>query len=116
MPDVQVNGIDWVIHRYRTFQFSFIYEDADLNPIDLTGWTISSVIRQAPTAPDPPLATLTVSVPTPANGQVFLSIDDTTTSGFGWSQGAYDVEAVHPDTTTETILSGNVYVTDSVTR
>lgn len=44
------------------------------------------------------LTSAEITIPTPVNGQVVLNIPATTTAGYTWSQGIYDLEVFNSGT------------------
>jgi hypothetical protein len=80
--------------------------DANNNPIDLTGWTVSAQIRQRPQAADPPTGAFTVGT-LDATGNIPLTLSHTVSKGLN---GAYvwDCQVTDDTGLVSTLCGGSI--------
>lgn len=95
-----------------SFSRTIALKDENGDPIDLTGLTGRAQIRNRPNGDL--LADFTVSIPTPANGEITFSLDTTQTRALP-GKGVWDLELDGGATNTHTIVSGDVKVIPDVT-
>lgn len=98
------------------FTFSMVYQDADEQPIDLTGTSIKMQIKEKPGGTTYWTGTagsgLTV---TPLEGRIDIHIPAATTSAFTFQSAVYDVVITWSDTTKERLIGGTVKLIQGVT-
>lgn len=94
--------------------------DQQTIPDDITGWEARMMIRSFRDDIGSPLVSLTsnpadgLTVDGPA-GQVTVHVDGTTTTGYTWLNGQYDIE-IFQGNSVRGIAYGNVSITTEVTR
>lgn len=71
--------LDLTIERNTDFSQSLILQDSEGSPLNLTGYTFTSMIKRAATDTNA-LISFTCTVPTPANGTIILSLTNAQTS------------------------------------
>lgn len=111
---------DLEIEQGATYRRVFKMQDANKNPIDLTGYTADMQIRMTAKAPSA-LATLsTVTgeiVIGGTDGTIQLVIPAKMTSGFNFAAAVYDLRLTAPDgLERDRLLEGAVTVDPAVTR
>jgi hypothetical protein len=80
------------IRRGTDYQFVLFARQSDkTTAIDLTGWAVRCEIRKRRDRESPLLATFTVSIPTPANGEIYMSLTETQTEAIPTGEWPYDV-------------------------
>lgn len=84
---------------------------SDGAPVDLTGYTGRAQVRDRPAGKL--LATFTVTIPTPTNGEVIIALDTTATRGL--AAGVWDLELDAGPTATHTVVQGAVKVLADIT-
>lgn len=82
-------------------------------PIDLTGYAISSEIRNRPGGDL--LSAFTMTITSAAEGKVTLGMTAVQTAALAWTRGLYDIKFVRPDTSVEYWLCGEVVVEPTIT-
>ena len=109
------------IIRGSRYLKSWIYQESDKDPIDLTGLEARMAIRRKDTSNTPEI-TLTTSggeiVLGATAGQVDIVLGATVTDTISIDSGVYDLEIYDPLDLdiVDTILEGSVTVRDAVTR
>lgn len=96
-----------------SFTRSLILKESDGTLIDLSGLTGRAQIRVRAGSPTV-LADFTVSIPTPANGEVIFSLTTIQTRALPGC-AVWDLELDGGDTNTHTVVAGDVTVTPDVT-
>lgn len=92
-----------------------LYSDP-LTPLDLTGYTASSQMRRSYDSVSA-TATLTVNIPIPTNGELYLTLADSSTSVIKYGRYLYDVLITQTSTGTKTrAVEGIITVTPNITR
>ena len=107
------------VEQGATWRTVLTLTDAD-GVIDLTGYTARMQIRQEIDSPTPLYSLSTdpgggITIDGPA-GQITLTIDDETSTGWAWRYGVYDLELVSPGGDVDRLLKGEVDVDREVTR
>lgn len=107
-----------VIEQGATFSLPATWRDEDGTPVDLTGCTAQMHIRQSKTSPSTihELTDVSGIALGGTAGTVVATIDAATTAGFSFSEGYYDLEIVHPDTSVTRLLRGKVELDTEVTK
>lgn len=104
------------VRKGRDFVEQYDFQNDDGTPMDLTGYTVKAEMREAPSLDSPLIVAFSVSIPTPANGQVTLSLTDIQTAALGsYSKAYYDIMLTDPSGIDETYVEGTVAIKDSVT-
>lgn len=114
---------DLYIEQGATYRMRVRLYDADNQPLDITGYTARSQIRQAITT-SAFIHEMTTEnggiVVNGAGGYLDLSITDLVTKGFKFTSPAvWDIELVAPvalNSVVTRLLKGNVYLDPEVTR
>lgn len=92
-----------------------LYSD-NTTPLDLTGYTGASQMRRSYDSVSA-TATLGVTIPIPTNGEIFLSLSDTSSESIRYGRYLYDVVITDTSTGTKTrAVEGIITVTPRVTR
>lgn len=104
-----------LIQQGSTFFKQIVLRGNDSVPVDLTGATIMSQVRETYDSVTP-LATMVTAIPTPANGTFTLTIADTVTAAMDFTTGVYDVEVHYADGSVDRVLEGKVVFSKEVTR
>jgi hypothetical protein len=87
---------------------------------NLTGWDARMMIRTSRAATGSPLVSLTtpsggLTINGPA-GQVTVHVAGSTTAGYTWTNGVYDMEVFNGSGVVKRVLEGTVSVSPEVTR
>lgn len=114
-----VQKVNLTINQGATFRHKFAWVDKKGRAINLTDFTARMQIR-----PDVASATVLHELTSATSaialgatvGTVSLFIDDVTTASFTWTKGVYDIELVAPYGEVFRLVSGNVSVSQEVTR
>ena len=78
---------DMTIYKGNDFEKLFSFKNADETPMDLTGFTVKSQVRDFPGRSETLLMEFTIEIPDPPNGQVILKATDTQTGAVEASKG-----------------------------
>jgi len=100
------------IEQGSDFSFSFIYNDVNGAPVNLTGYTITGSIAKDWALPI--LGTFSCSAPTPTNGTVNVSLSGAASSALIPDRYRYDILATNGSVYTH-LLKGFVDVVESIT-
>jgi uncharacterized membrane protein YfhO len=104
-----------VIEQGFDFASTFQLEDTVTNDIlDLTDYTIESKLRKTYTSSTS--ISFTVTVSTPQNGQVLLSLTSAQTAELKAGRYVYDIKGTRPDGNVIKIIEGSALVRPGVTR
>ena len=107
-----------VIEQGFDFQTTFELEDSTTNePLDLTGYTVTSQIRKVYTSTT--AISLTTEITDALTGELKVSLASTETSNIKVGRYVYDIKLVSPANPTSTIskaVEGSVLVRGGVTR
>lgn len=100
-----------------------LFDDGE--PVDLTGYTFQAQIRAGFEESDALLATLTITVPVPASGELFWSLPAASTSALNAlldpysprrPTGYYDIFVTPPGGLREYLVGGRVLYQPTITR
>lgn len=102
-------SMDWRVYRNDSTVMTLVLVDTNDAPIDLTDWDFTGYVRQLPTGA-PVLAALDII----KNANVLtVGLDTTELDIFNF----FDIQGVNDNTgTVSTIVTGNIYVEEDVTR
>jgi len=106
------------IEQGSTFSRTIVLKDDQGTPVDLTGATVTSKMRQTFDSATAYTFTCTLS-PTPTDGTFTWVMSATNTALIALTGGTtfvYDVEVLFADTTVMRILQGTVSVSPEVTK
>jgi hypothetical protein len=103
------------IEQGTTFTRVLTFKTALGVAINLTGNTIAGQIRYT-YADTSPAASFVVNLADAANGNITISLSDTSTSALTPGGAVYDIERTKPDGTKSRILEGTVVIKPEVTR
>ena len=92
------------IDQGSTFSVTITVSDYLDNPLNLTGATLRGQIRKSYYSISS--TALTVTAPTPTNGEIVVSLTAAQTLALKPGRYVYDVEIINIDTTINTINSG----------
>lgn len=108
-----------------TFKRTFEVNDANGDPIDLTGYTFAGQMRKLPKDTGTPIATFTAVLGASVN-KINVSLTNTQTSAVPVVADAkdpvkatryyYDIEMTAPDTTVTRLVEGYIDVSPEVTK
>ena len=104
-----------LIQQGATFYKQIVLRGTDSIPVDLTGATIMSQVRETYDSPGI-IATMVTDIPTPTNGTFTLTIADTVTDLLDFTTAVYDVEVHYPDGFVDRVLEGKVVFSKGTTR
>ena len=114
--------IDLTVYKGSTFSKKFQWKTGEpLTPVDLTGCTIRMQVRKLVTSSSI-LAEFNESngmliITNPINGQFQLDISASTSTGFNFTSGVYDIEISYPDNiTVYRLIEGSFIAVPEVTR
>ncbi len=103
---------DLTIKQGEDYSIDFIYAEDDNTPVDLTGWTIESVIREYPEAYD----RIDFFCTSDSEG-IHLYLGHDSTNLLTYSKGYYDVFITDPDNERRTpFITGRVSIIPRVAR
>jgi hypothetical protein len=102
-----------IIEQGATFSRTFTYKNSAGTAVDLTGYTAAAQIRSSFSATEK--TDLTVSIPTPANGQIVVSLTATETAALTLESGVWDLELTYGATVTR-LLQGTYTLSKEVTK
>jgi|APGre2960657373_1045057.scaffolds.fasta_scaffold141879_1 hypothetical protein len=103
-----------VIDQGTTFSFSITVTDIQGNPINLTGYTLTSQLRKSYNSNT--YTAFVVTAPTPLTGEMTLSLTATTTSSLKYGRYVYDVEIRSASNEVTRVLEGIITVNPEVTK
>lgn len=105
-----------VIYKANDIKEKFAFKESDgVTAMDLTGWTAESQIRDAKSRDATLIVAFTVTIPTPANGEVFLSLTDTETGNITQEKGFYDILLTDGSAFEQTYVTGKITFKPTVT-
>ena len=110
---------DLVIEQGATFIKNIKWMESDeVTPVDLTNYTARMHVRS-----DVESDVILVNLVSPTNitlggaaGTIVITIDATTTAGYAFTEGVYDLELVDGSGVVTRLIYGGVEVTPEVTR
>lgn len=109
---------NFTIEQGATFTKAFTWTDDDGNAVDLTGYTARMQCRASVGSTSTIFSYTTpsvnLSIPTPTNGTVVMSISATDTANFPVG-GFYDLELVNGAVVTR-LLQGTISLSGEITR
>ena len=85
-------------------------------PVNLTGSTVSALLRRSQDTSADLLATFTCVITNAAQGLYELRLTATQTAALNFSVGYYDIQVTASDTTKRTLLQGRVTLNREVTN
>ena len=103
------------LEQGTTFSTTVTIDDAYGTPYDLTGFTAKSQIRKSYYSTTP-TADFVISIPTPENGLLTLTLGHTQTANIAAGRYVYDVVIKNTSNNVTRILEGIVNVMPQVTR
>lgn len=116
---VQPAKNDLMIYQGTTFTKTWTWRTDDV-PVDLTGCTIRSQIRQTPNSRDALLDMSTenglITLTDAVNGEFSVRVEADDTAELNFTSAVYDLEIEFPDTTVVRLLYGKVRLSQEVTR
>ncbi len=97
-----------------TFGFQINWTDSAGTPIDLTGYSAKMQVRSSVNSVNP-LMTLSTSngqiiIPTPSNGQIFLSVSSTETAELPAGNYVYDLQMTNGSGGKDYLIQGKVVI------
>lgn len=107
------SNFDLELYKGDYFPFRLLLKDSTGAPLNLTGYTARSQIR------DYIDSTVVFEFATsivPTEGAVDIMLNSTTSSGLAPGSYIWDVQLTNPDGNTRTYIAGDVKVYDEVTR
>ena len=106
-----------VIDQGTTFSLTVTVSDANVNPLNLTGYTVRAQMRKSYGATSYTAFAVIVGSP-PTAGEVIISLTAAQTTGLKAGRYVYDIEIVSPapDSVVSRVLEGIVTITPEVTR
>jgi len=110
---------NFIIEKGTTFTRTVTWTDSEGDPIDLTGYT-ARMQGRASMDSTTTLFSLTspstgISIPTPANGALIITLTDTQTTNLPCG-GVHDLELVSPSGTVTRLFQGSFDISNEVTR
>lgn len=108
-----------IIDKYATYTAQFVFSNANNVPIDVTGYSASMQIRDAPNG-----GNILASFSSPStgivigtiDGTVTLTISNTTTAGWTFTNAVYDVLITDGGGNKFRLVEGSIYVSPGVTQ
>lgn len=110
---------NFTIEQGTTHRMTFLWEDSNGVPINLTGYTARMQARKGYNASDVLFDASTANgmiTLTPATGEVLIVLPESVTSTFKWPQALYDIELTSSDGTVTRLLQGSIDISREVTR
>lgn len=107
------------IYQGSTFKFEFTVKDDVGVPVDLTGATLQSQIRQYKNSPEVILDLAesdSISIVDAVNGSILINISADDTAMFEIEKSVYDAEVHFANGEVYRILEGGIYTSFEVTR
>jgi hypothetical protein len=114
--------LDLYLNRNADFNRKFTWYNPDgITPINLTGYEFQGQVKL--NTKETALIDIDISVPTPANGEIFLNISQAVVETLletGCKSKIdfyiYDIIVTYPNTETDIFLEGKIHVKDGVTE
>lgn len=109
---------NFTIEQGATFQRDFVYQDAQNNPINLTGYSARMQVRQKKDSDQIFIDATTQNgklVVTPLTGKVSLNLSASETSALKFESAVYDLELEANGVVTR-LLEGTINLSKQVTR
>ena len=91
-----------------------LYADNGITPLNLTGYTFTSQMRKSYASST--ATTFTCTVPSPANGQIILSLTPNQTSALKAGRYLYDIEMVDTSNYRTRPVEGIIIVSPQITQ
>mgnify|MGYP003504288579 CR=1 FL=1 len=110
---------DFTIEQGTTHRMSFLWEDSEGAPINLTDYTARMQARKAFNADEKMIAATTENgmiTLIPLTGEVQIELPEDITTTFIWPQALYDLELVSLDGTVTRLVQGLITISREVTR
>ncbi|NBP55062.1 hypothetical protein EBU71_00690 [bacterium] len=106
---------DLFLEQGTTFTSTIVLDDIDGEPLDLTDITAKGQIRRSYYSANT-TAEFIITIPSPTEGAVVLSLSANTTSNIAAGRYVYDVAIKDTSNTITRILEGTVSVLPQVTK
>lgn len=106
---------DLEIYKGDDFEETLEFESSPGVPLDLTGWSGKAQCRTRRKRSATLIVEFTVTIPTPANGQVILTLTDTQTEAITRAKGYWDLMLTDDSDINETYAYGEVIFVPTVT-
>ena len=103
------------IEQGADFSTSITLDDADNQAFDLTGYVAKSQIKKSYYSSNA-AAQFTITIPTPANGILNMSLSSANTANISAGRYVYDVIIKNPSNVTTRVLEGIVNIVPQVTK
>jgi hypothetical protein len=104
------------IFRGNDFPFDvFVVQSDGVTAVDLTGWSVKCEIRKRRNRNAPLVAALTVSIPDPTDGKIYMRLTDTETAELPVGTWHYDILFTDPAGNDFVYMYGEVTVSGTVT-
>lgn len=110
---------DFTIEQGTTHRMSFLWEDSEAVPINLTSYTARMQARKAFNAEEVLINATTENgmiTLIPATGEVQIELPESITALLTWSQALYDLELISSDGTVTRLVQGSITISREVTR
>jgi len=115
LADSYIPGVyNLQVQQGEDFARTLIFTDSARNPVNLTGYTFSSVARTQPTS-----GAILANISTATNssaGTVRIRISRATTAAIGGKVGYWDLKIIDPESSVGYLLKGQFYVAPTETR
>lgn len=106
---------DLTIYKGDDFEEIIEFQESGGSAMDLTGWTARSQIRKKQERTADLVVDFTVTIPTPTDGKVYLTLTDTETGAITVEDGHYDILLTNASNFDETYVIGDVTFMPTVT-
>ena len=114
MSDVEVLEHNFTLRRKRTYSKTFEFTDLNDNPLDLSGYVITSEMREGQNFSDAIICDIDLDLSDVANGNVTMQFDELQTAAIIQSTAFYDILFEIGDFK-ETWVEGKIEIRGSVT-
>jgi hypothetical protein len=105
-----------LIQQGSSYSQQLTIKQPDGTPVDLTGATVRSQVRERYDDASPIVSFTTAIDADPTTGIFTLSLTDAQTAAFSFTKALYDIEIVYSDASVDRILQGNVILSKEVTK
>ena len=107
---------DIVIRKGNDFSEVFEFQNDDLTPMNLTGWTVLSQLRKGKKRESELIVDFTIDIPDPSNGKVYQTLTDAQTDALVVGIAYFDMLFISPSGYDETYVEGSATINPSITK
>ena len=106
---------NWEIFQGNDFSRTLILKDGNNDPVDITGWSFESQLRETVESTSTE-AEFTIVITDAVNGELTIGLTDVETGAMTALSGVWDFQATKTDATIETLIKGGYDLVLEVTR